>query len=257
MGTDIHPVVQVRGEDGWQLADIPADDERGYGNLLSGRDYRAFAILGDVRNGYGFAGVVTGSGFVPISRERGVPEDFGAELDEDGYLRCPRHSGRALPAAQADQPEPGAVLAVVDDEDEDDEEAIWNCDDCIWLGDHSWTYVTLRELQDYDWDATTALAGVITGDEYLLWFKGDAFDKMPSSYAGGISGRGLIQIGEDEFLPKLRADVLSAPLESYVVAFARRYTVRDAVPTLSGPAIEWLASLGEPDDVRIVMGFDS
>jgi hypothetical protein len=39
------------------------------------RNYDLFAILADVRNGYGFAGVDTGDGFRPIAMPRGVPED--------------------------------------------------------------------------------------------------------------------------------------------------------------------------------------
>lgn len=39
------------------------------------RNYDLFAILADVRNGHGFAGVDTGDGFIPIAPPRGVPED--------------------------------------------------------------------------------------------------------------------------------------------------------------------------------------
>lgn len=40
-----------------------------------GRNYDLFAMLANVRNGYGFAGVNTGDGFNPIAEPRGVPED--------------------------------------------------------------------------------------------------------------------------------------------------------------------------------------
>lgn len=40
-----------------------------------GRNYDLFSILADVRNGFGFAGCVTGEGFNPICSPRGVPED--------------------------------------------------------------------------------------------------------------------------------------------------------------------------------------
>lgn len=46
-----------------------------YGN----RNYDTFAILADVRNGHGFAGVPTGDGFNPIDNPRGVPEDASPE----------------------------------------------------------------------------------------------------------------------------------------------------------------------------------
>jgi hypothetical protein len=44
-----------------------------------GRNYDAFAILADVRNGRGFAGIKTGDGFKPIADPRGVPKDATAE----------------------------------------------------------------------------------------------------------------------------------------------------------------------------------
>lgn len=40
------------------------------------RHYDLFAVLADVRNGSGFAGVDTGDGFVPISPPRGLPDDM-------------------------------------------------------------------------------------------------------------------------------------------------------------------------------------
>lgn len=39
------------------------------------RNYDLFAILANVRNGSGFAGVDTGDGFRPISEPRGIPND--------------------------------------------------------------------------------------------------------------------------------------------------------------------------------------
>lgn len=39
-----------------------------------------FAILGDVRNGKAFAGIVSGDGFDPMSSQRGIPEDVTAAV---------------------------------------------------------------------------------------------------------------------------------------------------------------------------------
>lgn len=44
-----------------------------------GRNYDWFAILADVRNGRGFAGIPTGDGFAVIAEPRGVPEDCSKE----------------------------------------------------------------------------------------------------------------------------------------------------------------------------------
>ena len=52
-----------------------------------GRSYDLFAILANVRNGRGFAGCKTGDGFVPMTDDRGIPEDVSAEGREylDSY----------------------------------------------------------------------------------------------------------------------------------------------------------------------------
>lgn len=73
------------------------------------RSYYTFSILANVRNGYGFAGVPTGAGFVPISMPKGLPNDMSTEL-------------------------------------------VNQQDDCGTLGDHSHSWLTVKELLDYNWD---------------------------------------------------------------------------------------------------------
>ena len=58
------------------------------GWLYDGRNYSLFAILADVRNGHGFAGIQTGEGFNPIAMPRDIPKDCSpevAEYFEDGW----------------------------------------------------------------------------------------------------------------------------------------------------------------------------
>lgn len=87
MGCDIHLYVEVRQVDGsWKSADEWAKDEDGYvyvpyeKQFYNGRNYDLFAILADVRNGRGFAGIKTGEGFNPISAPRGIPADVSPEV---------------------------------------------------------------------------------------------------------------------------------------------------------------------------------
>ncbi len=47
-----------------------------------GRNYDLFAILANVRNGRGFAGIKTGEGFNPISEPKGLPEDVSPEVKQ-------------------------------------------------------------------------------------------------------------------------------------------------------------------------------
>jgi hypothetical protein len=57
------------------------------------RNYELFAILADVRNGYGFAGCDTGDGFNIISEPKGIPSDVSNEIREKSdSLDCDGHS---------------------------------------------------------------------------------------------------------------------------------------------------------------------
>lgn len=91
MGCDIHLYVETRGSDGrWVTADKWTADEWAEEDgaltvdydqqFYNGRNYNLFAILADVRNGRGFAGVKTGAGFNAISEPKGVPDDACPEF---------------------------------------------------------------------------------------------------------------------------------------------------------------------------------
>lgn len=95
MGCDIHLYVEKRVEGQWVSADrwVPneyAGEEGEEGmevayesRFYSGRNYDLFAILADVRNGKGFAGIKTGEGFVPIADPRGLPDDVSEQIKAD------------------------------------------------------------------------------------------------------------------------------------------------------------------------------
>lgn len=76
MGCDIHLTVEAFRDGSWRC--VPND----CGDWYDNRNYDVFAILADVRNGSGFAGVSTGEGFAPIAPRRGIPADACVE-----YLR--------------------------------------------------------------------------------------------------------------------------------------------------------------------------
>lgn len=98
MGCDIHFHVEKLEEGKWVSADTWYTDsdesdpeyrslykwgpglERLGGPMYSSRNYGLFAMLADVRNGYGFAGVDTGDAVVPISEPRGMPENVSPEV---------------------------------------------------------------------------------------------------------------------------------------------------------------------------------
>lgn len=119
MGTDVHVVAEVRKDGVWHLADV---------EVPSDRNYWTFAILANVRNGFGFAGVHTGEELQPIDEPRGLPDDLseGAKRKQDNDI----------------------------DEEED----------YLWFGDHSFSYVTLQELLAYDLERNIVQSGVVSNE---------------------------------------------------------------------------------------------
>jgi hypothetical protein len=96
MGTDIHFYVEKKVNGKWVTADRWIDEEDWDGDnkikfkrvryedsFYHDRNYDLFAILADVRNGYGFAGCVTGRGFTPISPPKGLPKDVSKEVQSE------------------------------------------------------------------------------------------------------------------------------------------------------------------------------
>lgn len=115
MGCDIHAYIEIRQDGKWEHYDWQKqyqigtyedgspeyDYDKLWDNPLGiGRNYDLFAILANVRNGHGFAGILTGTGFEPMDKPRGLPQDVSlevrAESDEwngDGHS----HSWMSLP----------------------------------------------------------------------------------------------------------------------------------------------------------------
>lgn len=232
MGCDIHAIVQVKQPDGnWKTAEFDHPD---YGKVgyswveepktkdfsdLLGRSYDLFAILADVRNGRGFAGSDTGDGFDSISARRGLPEDFEQDrfFDEDG------------PCSESY--------------------------DGVWLGDHSHTWITLDEFLNFDWSKTTKKRGWINACEYRRMLA--AGDKWPNSWSGGVFGGNIKKVPIDELKTLAVGETDGEPLRTIYSVYEWEVTYREAVWDGYWDAFMALKELGDPKDVRIVMGFDS
>lgn len=175
MGCDIHLMAQRKTESGWETAECPRDvadewireqhekrpDDEWYAARIKHAWFndRYYALFAAL------AGVRNGFGFAGIPTHQPL---------------VPISEPRGLP---------DDLLAVAADDHE--------LPDGYWLGDHSHSWLTLREVLDYDWDRE------------LVWPDGS-----------------------------------TTPLRECVGDFLTR-----TVPALR--------SVGEPDDVRIVFGFDS
>lgn len=83
MGTDIHMVAERFDGARWRLVGEAGKTRHGRLRMpepYDGRNYDLFAILADVRNGRGVAGIKTGSGFEIMAEPRGVPVDCSPEF---------------------------------------------------------------------------------------------------------------------------------------------------------------------------------
>ena len=161
---------------------------------LHDRHYDVFAILADVRNGYGFAGVRTGSGFDPIAPGRGLPSDLSQgvidHLNRIGY----RIEDGALVYYREDDEDPdGALEESLYERMSRERDGYWS------LGDHSFTWVGLDEILGYDWD------GAVTKEGWVDPWEFDQFRKQghPNSWSGSVSGGSVEHITATDMAHKI------------------------------------------------------
>jgi hypothetical protein len=217
MGCDIHMVAQVRDGSTWKTQKFPNkyfgewDDEPELSpRFYNDRNYDAFAILANVRNGSGFAGCDTGDGFEFLSDGRGFPDGFEVTGDSHGGL---------------------------------------------WMGDHSFTWLTLAELESCDWSKTTKQRGWVNGVE--LKRMRCAEEGIPRSYCGGVSGGQIQHVSTQEIDRRISEGWPDERLSKLYCLLEWEETYAEAAGSFYSEWLPKLRELGQPEDVRIVMGFDS
>lgn len=179
-------------------------------DLDFGRNYVLFGVLANVRNGYGVAGFDTGDPTPCIQQDRGIPDD----VSEDLYR----------------------LIFSKDPED-------------FWIGDHSFGWVSLAELEAFDWDQPRTARGVIGTGEVLNLVKYG----RPSRWSAWVSGPGVEIVDPPEIARRIIAgdthDELYARVE-WTLPIREQTSFPDKI-------LPKLRELGDPEDVRIVFGFDS
>lgn len=211
MGCDIHAFIEVRNGDGWKVydweSDIPEKDYHARWDhpLYIGRNYNLFAMLADVRNGYGFAGCDTGEGFKPIASPRGLPPD---------------------------------VCSVVKLESMG-----WGIDG------HSHSWLTVRELLDYDTSQTSVLSGLVDMEEFRSFIENGS----PSGWCGDAWGPKIKKVSNHEMRDLLDRDVDYTPMTR--VSWTKTY--HDCALKFWDKTVPELQKLGDPDNVRLVFWFDN
>lgn len=195
MGTDVHGVLQARyGGDAGFWHEVC--------EMESGRNYRLFAALAGVRNGFGFAGVPTHRPIKPIDEPRGWPEDFNLQ-------------------------------------------SIGHTDSDPWLGDHSFSWLALDEVADWEgWDQPLEQCGFIARDQYQTW---DRVSPPVGGWSGGISGHSVIAV--DSRQPGWPPDW------THIRVYWTRPLREDCEHFLKW--IEYAKAKTKGCEARIVFGFDS
>jgi len=299
MGCDIHPYVEVRDQKGrWVLLPEPR-------HFFGRGDSNYDAFLAELHAEY-----VHGIRPLPIDLPFNI-EDFLTEdrtkLDSGKYHKCKHpiltldercyntfailagvRNGRGFAGCKTGEgfspiSSPKGIPSDASREYRDEAKR--------WNGDgHSHSYLTLKELLEYDWQQTTVLHGTVSSIVYALWIKsGDkAAGKGPHCWSGGVSGPNVRHVSNEEMdtfvaeklLPLLtdcegygslngfgtpKDKVLLTRISAAVTGWDHLYTqvswtmtYAEATYGFHREVLPWLQSLGlPPDRVRICFFFDN
>lgn len=268
MGTDIHLQVEVFENGAWKICPrkpFPRYNEAGFTwkDDPTSRNYDLFAFLADVRNGIGFAGIVTGERIEPQFPGRGFPKDY-----QDPRMWFEDHpedvDEEALVLSTATPKRPYGEYSGGD----------------FWMGDHSITHATLKELQDCNWGLTVTSTGFVTLDQYLKY----RAEGAPDEWCGDVGGRGVVKFEGEHALELFEAhiakivleikalgDADSPPLDEALrkhpeIRYAYVRIAWDWTPLSNCAFKRWIfgdvmqgiaAEFGGPENVRVIIGFDS
>lgn len=193
-----------------------------------GRNYTLFALLANVRNGYGFAGCEI---FNPIKHFelKGVPEELEDEVDNEGY-----YNG----------------------------------------GYHSYNHFTYQELvKSKLWNQKITVKGFVKLNSFLEFIQAAKTDEnaTPSNYCGDVSGPNVVKLSGAKLRLLEAKGELDAWLEQNVDLHTQSVYVKhsweERTALKDSAFYSWLTSdemeklvyedCGGPDDVRLIVSFDS
>lgn len=213
MGCDIHGVFQCHDSTTGLWEDVSS-------NYGQDRHYQLFAVLADVRNGYGFAGTKTGEYVEPISEPRGLPGDF--EVDGDSH-----------PLVSLAHMDPRRRKWFIQGEKLETS-----------MGDHSHSWLTGEEmLAWFETAPQVQKVGVLSRKEYAKW------DKVspPESYCGAVMGMDVVVVDDN----------LVAMLETPNWTHVQVFWLAELKQELAYFFNEVKRLVEEHGKVRFVFGFDS
>lgn len=222
MGTDINMIAEVRRNGIWELST---------------------------------AKVFKNPWYDPASDEKWAMEEYMSEPDDsrnydlfailagvrngEGFARC-RTGERFKPIAK--------LKGYPDDMSEND----------ALLGDEYGSWLTLRELHEYDWEQLHRKYGYVdevTYCDYIM--KGE----QPNTWCGDISGCNIVKLTESEMVDLINGEYPRDESKQYYTAcYFAPITYRECASWFYDKTMEGLRQLvpygGTEDDVRIVFEFD-
>ena len=239
MGTDIHVWVEVKDEIGlWEPthAEFPApyDEDETIGHFIPSK--------WDADNPMRAENV----------RRHGQTMWMGRNYSLFGILADVRN-GRGF--AGIDMGDPLSVIAAPRDLPEDVSPLV-RAAACEYQG-HDTSWLTLEEIDDFDWEQTATLRGVVDWEAFLKWKKDGA---RPYEYCGSISGRSIVTMSADMAISIVDCDhtvVQLYPGAEVHVQVEWHEPYRDLCREFLQDFVPVLRTLGEPQDVRMVFWFDS
>lgn len=228
MGTDIHGGfikkggVSSRGE---TLENIAIETSWGLD-----RDYTLFAILADVRNGYGFAGTYRHEPLQAIAPSRGIPSWLRTE--EDTY--CEELTNNWYGSEYSDL-----------------DEAKYGTD----LGDHSFTYMTLSEIINWGgWDNYLSQGGVVSKEHYE---KTISKGNNPECWCGGVAGTEVHVVDESTYKTLTEFCNYEGKQTTHINC---RWKSDETLREMYQWFLDEITRIGDEygyEDVYLVVGFDS
>lgn len=245
MGCDIHLQVERRVNGKWErvesLPPRPCSWCDGRGHYKDRPDDKCYSCG---ERSERVAGKATpGMDYAPYHDRNYTVFSVLAGVRNDGYVK-PIAEPRGLPDDCAKPRE----------YDENDEGG-WD------YGDHSQSWLTLAELQAYDWKQSIKDEGFVGAKAFADWEKSGALH--PSEWSGAVSGRMVEHVTHSDMREYIARGFAQHPMIEQIAGKKEFYTLCQWSVPLTVYCknfltfMESLTAIGNPEDVRIVFGFDS
>ena len=139
-------------------------------------------------------------------------------------------------------------------------------------GDHSETYLTIKDFVNYDWTQTAKRGGYVTAEVFEKWDRMKEWEPRPEEWCQGVGGGNVVILPAEEVRAKIKATIgerrgaeYQSALQSFLIAHPSHYCPIEWEETYAKAAgtlwVQWFPLMlklsHEHKDVRMVMNFDN